>query len=102
MHAEARIATPKSAVYLTRLCRHFSHKVPAEFDSARALVCFPFDPCEMQAAPDQLVILVQADDAAAFERVKEVVGGHLEQFGRREGIRVQWLDRSPAATGDLG
>jgi uncharacterized protein len=102
MHAEARVATPKSALYLTRLCRHFSHKVPAEYDSDSALVRFPFGLCEMHIAPDHLVLLVQADDAAAFERVKEVVGGHLEQCGRREGIQVQWLDRSPVATGDSG
>ncbi|MEO7908712.1 MAG: DUF2218 domain-containing protein [Roseiflexaceae bacterium] len=73
MHAEARIATPKSAIYLTRLCRHFSHKVSAEFDSERAVVRFPFGLCEMQAAPEQLVIQVRADDAASFERMKEVV-----------------------------
>lgn len=91
MKAEARIPTGRAPHYIKTLCRHFSHRVPAEFTETRGDVQFPFGTCEMLARPDELVLRVQAEDVEAFERVKDVVGGHLEEFAYRgETISVQW------------
>ncbi|MBC7810227.1 MAG: DUF2218 domain-containing protein, partial [Burkholderiales bacterium] len=54
---------------------------------------FGFGNCEMQAQRDSLFIRVHADDVEAFERVKYVVGDHLERFAKKESIQVTWLDQ---------
>ena len=96
MQAEARIPTDKASSYIKKLCHHFKMKVPAEYDETRGHVQFPFGACEMLARPDELVLRVRADSSEEFERVKSVVGGHLEMFTTRaahgEPITVQWYN----------
>lgn len=93
MTAEALIETTKGSKYLKWVCGHFKIKVPAEFDDTWGKVQFPFGCCEMHAKPDALLIRVQADDAESFERVKFVVGDHLERFARKDDVRVVWADQ---------
>lgn len=95
MNAEAQVATGRAAHYIKTLCRHFSHKVIAQYTETHGSVQFPFGNCEMEAQPDKLVLRVNAADAEQFARVKAVVGGHLEEFAYRgETIQVQWVDAS--------
>ncbi|MBC7814249.1 MAG: DUF2218 domain-containing protein [Burkholderiales bacterium] len=93
MIAETNIQTAQASKYIKWLCGHFNHKAKAEYDDQRGTVQFEFGHCEMQAQPDSLFIRVQADDAEAFERVKYVVGDHLERFAKKESIQVTWLDQ---------
>jgi len=37
-----------------------------------------------------LVLTATGEDALAFLRIQEVVARHLERFGGREDLRVQW------------
>lgn len=93
MKAEAHISTERASHYIKTLCRHFSHKVQAEFNDTRGDVKFPFGDCEMTAEPGELVLRVQAEDEDSLDRLQEVVGGHLEEFAYRgETIAVQWQD----------
>lgn len=93
MISETLIETTKGSKYLKWLCGHFKLKVPAEYDETQGTVQFPFGHCEMQASPDTLFIRVSADDAEALERVKEVVGGHLQRFAHKDAVRVVWSDQ---------
>ena len=93
MNSEARVVTYRAPHYIKTLCRHFSQRVPAEYTDERGTAQFPFGSCEMLARADALILRVQAEDAESFARVKDVVGGHLEDFAYRgETIRVQWVD----------
>jgi hypothetical protein len=93
MKAEAHISTGRASHYIKVLCRHFREKVPAEYSEARGDVQFPFGTCEMLAHPEELVLRVQAEDTEQFDRVKAVVGGHLEEFAYRgETIAVEWKE----------
>ena len=93
MKAEAHIPTTRASHYIKTLCRHFSHKVPAQFTNERGDVQFPFGVCEMLAQPNELVLRVEAPDDEQFVRMKDVVGGHLEEFAYRgETITVTWQD----------
>ncbi len=42
------------------------------------------------SAGDRLVLRASAGSAAAADRMAEVVGSHLERFGARAGLRVDW------------
>lgn len=88
--AHSRVETAKSSRFLQALCGHFSRKVPAEYDASRGVVSFPFGRCELRAEPDALLLRVEANDPASLDRAKEVVGGHLERFGVKEGFQVRW------------
>jgi uncharacterized protein len=94
--ATAEVATEKASGYLQQLCKHFGHKVPVEFDLAAGSITFPFGSCTLAASPpDRLTLRVVASTAEDIERMKEVVGGHLERFAFREALRVEWM---PAAS----
>lgn len=44
----------------------------------------------MTARPDGLVLEVEATNPAKLERVQDIVAGHLERFGARDGLAVVW------------
>jgi hypothetical protein len=89
--SHASVATEKPAPYMKQLCRHFGHKVEVAFDDERGTIQFAMGRCELDATrAGVLQMRVQAADAEALERTRQVVGSHLERFGRRDELRVSW------------
>ena len=91
----ARVPTVKSSRYLQALCGHFSHKTTAEWNAEEGNVTFPFGTCQLRAEPDALLLRVEAADAEALERGKDVVARHLEKFAAKDGLKVHWQDAVP-------
>ncbi|MFJ8629146.1 DUF2218 domain-containing protein [Streptomyces sp. NPDC093568] len=87
----ARVATDAAPRYAKQLASHFGRKIPAEetSDGGHRLT---FQKTDVLLAPqdDHLLIRVTAPDAAALTAVQEVVGSHLERFGRRNELSVRW------------
>lgn len=98
MVSKARVATNRSAAYMQRLCRHFSHKVPAEFDDTHARVNFPMGVCEMRAEADALVLRAQADDEVGLTRIKHILSDHVTRYGFRDNLEVHWSDEVSTET----
>lgn len=92
MIAEANVRTARGTKYLKTLCGHFRLKVEAEFNDERGRVNFPFGRCDVHTTADGLYLRVEADSPEAFDRVKDVVGGHLERFASKENLQVTWVD----------
>lgn len=90
--AHAVVATDKASRYLQALCGHFQRKVDATWDARAGDVTFPFGRCTMRADGAALHLAVAADSADAFDRVREVVGGHLERFAVHDALRVTWTE----------
>ncbi len=91
LHSEARVATTMPRRYLTQLCKHFGHKVPAVFDERKGRVEFPFGLGELEAVgEDALILRVSAEDEERLTRAEQVLGGHLERFAFREALQVSW------------
>jgi predicted enzyme related to lactoylglutathione lyase len=93
--ATARIATAKPSPYLLQLAKHFRHKLDVRFDGHTAVIPFAFGHAELRAADGELVIAAFAHTPRDLRRVEEVVGSHLERFGRRDELTVAW--ERPAA-----
>ena len=74
--------------YLNRLCKHFNHKVDAEYGDGKGSVDFKFATCQMSAANDQLTITCQADSPEKMARVKYVIEDHLIRFTWKEKVKV--------------
>jgi hypothetical protein len=88
---EAHVATEKPAPYMKQLCKHFGHKVETQFDDTHGSIAFAMGRCELDAsAPGVLALTVSAADAESLERTADVVGRHLERFGRRDELSVTW------------
>ena len=51
---------------------------------------WPDGSCGLACRPGVLLLTVTADDAEALARIQDVIGRHLERFGARAGIRVDW------------
>jgi len=80
----ARVPTKTGAKYLTQLCKHWAHKFPVELSEGRGVVRFPSASAEMRAGNDVLTVIVEAENAEALERMKDVVAKHLDRFAFRE------------------
>ncbi len=87
----AQIQTSHASRYLRQLCKHFSHKVPAEFDDRQGSITFAFGTCALLAQQGALTVTVAGDDP---DKLEHVVGSHLERFAFRESLNVTWV-RTP-------
>ena len=89
--AHARVATPTPERYVTRLCKHFAHKVEVEHGEEHGRIVFPFGICTLDAEPDTLVMRVEGGDAEAVSRLEDVVARHLHGFvPAGESLAVTW------------
>ena len=91
--SEARVSTPKAKNYMIQLCKHFGHKVPAEWTDSDAHVTFEIGTCDMVVEHAMLVLTCTADDDLALQRVKSIVGDHLVRFAWREELELNWVAR---------
>jgi uncharacterized protein len=96
IRSRAQVATDKPVAYMRQLCKHFGHKVEASFGDDSGYIQFEFGRCELHAAPGTLTLDVSAGDAERHERLENVIGSHLERFGRRDGLSVAWQEATPA------
>lgn len=90
--SEARVRTAVPRRYMTQLCKHFAHKIPATFDDTRGHIQFDAGPCELEADQDAgiLVMRARAADKAGIERLENVVARHLVRFAFREPPEIRW------------
>jgi hypothetical protein len=84
------VATTKPSPYLLQLAKHFRHTLDVRYDEQSAVIPFAFGTAELAAEPDGLIIVAHAHTPADLARVEEVVGSHLERFGRRDELQVSW------------
>jgi uncharacterized protein len=90
LSSHADVSTDKPVPYMRQLCKHFGHKVDASFDDDSGYIQFEFGRCELHAADGALQLTVTAADEAGGERMRNVIGSHLERFGRRDELSVTW------------
>lgn len=87
----AHVATAKPAPYMKQLCRHFGHKVNAEFTDTSGRIEFEYGVLDLDATGEGvLVMTATAEDSERLERLEGTVGRHLERFGRRDELSVTW------------
>lgn len=127
--AEARVETERPSRYLVQLCKHFSNKgrhlgqrlhghqggdgqalremravaeqAQVEWSDTEGQVTLPWGQIILRATPGVLVLRVEAAAEDDLSRLQDLVSGHAERFGRRDGLRVNWQPTSsPAGTGE--
>lgn len=98
MHiAQARVRSERASRYLVQLCKHFAHKIPADYDERTGKVDFQPGLCVMHATGDWLSLRCEASSEPDLIRVKSIVADHLARFAWQEGIAVEWHDEQKLA-----
>ncbi|OHV41417.1 hypothetical protein BCD49_07160 [Pseudofrankia sp. EUN1h] len=90
LEADARVATDAAPRYLKQLASHLGrHSEPVETPHGTMLT-IAGGTCLLTATGDALVLHATAPAAEDLDRVKDVVGRHLERFGARNELTVTW------------
>lgn len=84
------VKTASASKYLQQLCKHFAHKVPAEWDASAGDVTFHVGLCRMDAEEDQLSIRCEADNEAKLNQMKAIIDDHFVRFAWREKLELEW------------
>ena len=91
MRSTARVATEKAARYMSQLCKHFAHKLPASLDGASGgRIEFPFGTCALAVEEASLHLSVEAENVLDLGRMEKVIADHLARFMFREPAEVAW------------
>ena len=94
----AQVATAKPTPYMKQLCKHFGHKNEVVFDDESGEIHLSSGACKLDArAPAALALSASAADAESLERLTHVIGSHLERFGSRDELAVNWSAAQNAA-----
>ncbi len=80
----------KAVPDLLQLAKHFRHKLDVRFDAQEAVIPFAFGHAELRAVDRGLGITAFAQRPDDLRRVQHVIASHLERFGRRDELRVDW------------
>jgi catechol 2,3-dioxygenase len=91
LSGRAVVATEKPSPYLLQLAKHFRHKLDVTFDERSGTIPFAFGRCELRAGDGVLHLEAIAATPEELERVEHVVASHLERFGRRDELEVEFL-----------
>jgi hypothetical protein len=97
LYARAEIATPTPDRFIRQLVSHLSHKATTERQSDETAVIAVHDgQCKLTSEGELLVLEATADSAQGLAHIQDVVGRHLERFGARAALRVEWRPDGPA------
>lgn len=76
--SQATVQTRNASRYMTRLCKHWSHRFEVTFDDTEGRIDFGAEErCLLQANPESLQMTVHAPDQNALESLESVVVDHL-------------------------
>ncbi len=88
--AEATVVTEKAGRYLVQLCKHFGHKVTAEWTETTGHVAFAPGTCHMVAADGRLTVTCASASDEGLAQIKSIVEDHLTRFAWKEGLTLEW------------
>jgi hypothetical protein len=91
MKSSSTIVTENGGRYISQLCKHFGHKVPATLGEREGQITFEAGEVHLRASPATLMILADAAEADGLARLEGVVESHLKRFAFREpDLAVEW------------
>lgn len=96
-YASTQIPTAEAFKYILKLCRHFAHKVSAEFAEHEGRVRFLQGQCVMKGDHQSLSIYLQAATQEGMHAMQFIIDDHLRRFARFETLSYQWDDAVPDA-----
>lgn len=90
LSTSAHVTTDTPARYISRLCKHFAHKIPVSFDEQQGRIEFTSGIALLQADAQGLTLSVQSASNETLEKLKGVVASHFERFAWQEALHLEW------------
>jgi uncharacterized protein len=94
--SSAVVATDAPARYAKQLLSHLGRKntvEPVDGDPEGGRLVFAYGTATLRPKPGELLVDAAAEDEEGLAHVEDVVQRHLERFGARAELKVDW-DRS--------
>ncbi|MBB2493381.1 DUF2218 domain-containing protein [Aquipseudomonas ullengensis] len=89
-NASAHVTTDTPARYISRLCKHFAHKIPVSFDEQQGRIEFSVGLALLQADEQGLTLRVESTSSEDLERLQGVVASHFERVAWQEALQLEW------------
>ena len=89
----ADVPTDAAARYAKQLLAHLGHKVAVEEIDGEPLggrLIFAYGTATVIPGRDSLTLRAAAADSESLARVQDVVSRHLQRFGARRALVVEW------------
>ena len=90
MSSSAFVATDTPERYISRLCKHFAHKIPVTFDEQQGRIEFTSGLATLQAESQGLRLQVESANSEDLQRLQGVVASHFERFAWQEELTLDW------------
>ena len=90
LNARADVATDNPARYAKQLVSHLGRKVEWTTDGPTSTAQIGDGTAQVVVGEGVLTLLAEAPDTENLDRVKDVLGRHLERFGARRELVVRW------------
>jgi hypothetical protein len=97
LRARADVSTEAPARYAKQLVSHLARRVEWATEGSVSTAGIAGGTGVVEVGDGVLHLRAEAPDARTLERVKDVLGGHLERFGRRNELVVTWAEESTVA-----
>jgi hypothetical protein len=88
--SSAYVETGTPARYISRLCKHFAHKVPVAFDEQQGRIEFEKGLGLLQADDKGLRLTVQTDNQDDLPYLQDVLGRHFERVAWQAELTLNW------------
>lgn len=85
-----RVPTTNPERLINRLCKHFRHKIEAEWTETDGMLTFSIGECRLGAEEKELRMVCQSPTGAELEELGQVVASHLIRFAGDEVDEVHW------------
>jgi len=96
----ARVVTDAPERYAKQLCQHLGRRSTVEFADGSGVITLTGGLVTLTSEPGVLVLSAQSPTQAGLESVQDVAARHLERFGRRAELVVEWVDRTDGEDSD--
>jgi uncharacterized protein len=94
--ASAVVKTPMPQRYAKQLASHLGRRSEVIEEAGGTRLKLAGGECLLQPQGESLELLASAPSAEALDRVTQVVGSHLERFGQRNELHVEWRRQEAA------
>ncbi|MEM1049254.1 MAG: DUF2218 domain-containing protein [Pseudomonadota bacterium] len=82
--AKATFPTAHASRYLQQLCKHFAHKVDAEYTPEAGSAALPGGHLMLSAQNDELIVEIRSDEPKELVKARYILEEHLVRFAFRE------------------
>lgn len=86
----AIIDTDEAPRFVRMLCKHFAHKVEADWSDDSGWVAFAMGRCELLATSRHLRVCCRAENNADLDEVADTIKSHFDRFAQKQQLVMNW------------